>query len=176
MFSRPCSKTRMPSQFTCTLPDEAATQSLGRCLARCQSSWQGCVMLLDGELGAGKTTLVRALVRELPGGTSAEVSSPSFNICNIYPTRPQVVHFDLYRLEETGPDESLFEWLEQPDTALIIEWARFMHYGDLPHDLITLHIEQTPAGRVVHIGLQGRAEHHQETICAALAHCRPTPC
>lgn len=133
-------------------------------------------MLLDGELGAGKTTLVRSLVRELPGGTSAEVSSPSFNICNIYPTHPQVVHFDLYRLEETGPDESLFEWLEHPETTVIIEWARFIHPCDLPSDRITLHLEQTPAGRVLHLDLQGRATDHQDTLCAALAPYHPTPC
>jgi len=64
-------------------------------------------LLLSGALGAGKTTLVRGLVSALPGAELAEVSSPSFNIVNIYPTTPQVAHFDLYRVVGSAPEELL---------------------------------------------------------------------
>ncbi|MBQ2475644.1 MAG: tRNA (adenosine(37)-N6)-threonylcarbamoyltransferase complex ATPase subunit type 1 TsaE, partial [Desulfovibrio sp.] len=49
-------------------------------------------LLLQGELGSGKTTLAASFVKALPGGEDAEVSSPSFTLCNVYPTRPQVFH------------------------------------------------------------------------------------
>lgn len=54
-------------------------------------------LLLRGPLGSGKTTFTRALVEALPGSASAEVASPSFTVCNHYPTIPPVLHCDLYR-------------------------------------------------------------------------------
>ena len=88
----------------CTLPDEAATLALGRTLAGILSD-PACraVLLLRGGLGSGKTTLVRGLVEALPGGGDAEVASPSFNIVNVYPTRPETYHLDLYRIPHGDP-------------------------------------------------------------------------
>lgn len=99
------------------LPDIASTERLGRVMAEVlTASGLSQLILLQGDLGAGKTTLSRFLVEALPGGTAAEVSSPSFTLCNIYPTRPEVWHYDLYRLEEPNsglpPDEALLEALE----------------------------------------------------------------
>lgn len=166
----------MRTEICFTLANEEETQRLGQCLAASHEAWQKCILLLDGELGAGKTTLVRALVRALPGGEGAEVSSPSFNLCNIYPTQPQIAHFDLYRLEDTGPDESLFEWLEHPGTTVIVEWARFVPKEDLPPDVVTLHIEHTNSGRAVRMTLTGRAHDNKEALCSALAAFNPGPC
>lgn len=102
------------------LADEAATQRLGRFLAG--SVQAGDVIALDGPLGAGKTTLVRALVEEL-GGDPAEVSSPTFTLLNRYDARLPVVHVDAYRLQGPGALAGLgFDELAE-DGIGIIEWA-----------------------------------------------------
>ena len=91
-------------------------------------------LLLYGDLGAGKTALTRFAVEALPGGRDAEVSSPSFTICNIYCTAPLVHHFDLYRLEPGAPDEALEESLDDASILTIVEWPERMAARDLPGD------------------------------------------
>lgn len=102
------------------LPDADATRELGRRLARCVRA--GDVLLLDGPLGAGKTTLVRALVEEL-GGDPGMVASPTFTLMNCYAARLPVAHVDAYRLEHPGQLSALgFD--EAIDDGLgVIEWA-----------------------------------------------------
>ena len=76
-------------------------------------------LLLRGPLGSGKTTLTRALVEALPGGDQAEVASPSFTLCNYYPTTPPVMHCDLYRSPGSLPDE-IAEGLDKPEIFSIL--------------------------------------------------------
>ena len=57
---------------------------------------EGTVICLDGELGVGKTLFVRALARTL--GVESDVTSPTFNLMNIYEAACPIVHFDLYRI------------------------------------------------------------------------------
>jgi len=73
---------------------EAETRLVGASLARELSV--GDVVLLDGPLGAGKTTLVRGLLEEL--GFSDPVRSPTFNLIQTFQTQPPVMHADLYRV------------------------------------------------------------------------------
>jgi len=56
----------------------------------------GDTVLLEGSLGAGKTTLIRGLIQRL--GWMGEVRSPTFNLIQLYPTSPPILHADLYRL------------------------------------------------------------------------------
>lgn len=127
------------NRFETTLPDEAATLALGRALARALDETEPeQVLLLSGGLGAGKTTLVRALVPALPGGEDARVSSPSFNIMNLYPTEPETAHFDLYRLEGLGPDDSLLEHLEDSHLLVVVEWAQYLSREFWPDDYLLL--------------------------------------
>ncbi len=84
-----------------------------------------CPVLLNGALGAGKTTLVSAMVNALPGGEDAEVSSPSFTIYNIYPTSPPAIHCDLYRCRRAIPQE-VEEWLEDSTRQIFIEWSEYL--------------------------------------------------
>ena len=58
------------------------------------------VVLLEGALGAGKTTFVRGFVRALPGGRDVVVQSPTFALARRYATTPPVRHLDLYRLHD----------------------------------------------------------------------------
>ena len=97
--------------LTLRLPGEADTLALGRALASILADpGKRAALLLRGDLGSGKTTLVRGLAEALPGGDEAEVASPSFNIVNVYPTRPEVFHVDLYRIP--GGDPCVEEHLE----------------------------------------------------------------
>lgn len=101
------------------LPDAAATEALGRALAR--HVHMGSLLLLRGPLGAGKTTLVRALVAEL-GGDPAQVASPTFTLMNVYEGRLCVYHVDAYRLHG-GKDLRGIGFFELSEDGLgIIEW------------------------------------------------------
>ena len=84
-----------------------------------------CLILLHGELGAGKTTLTRALAVGLGVGDPSIVHSPSFTLVNQYPARGETLyHVDLYRLEglsdlySIGMDEILSQ-----EAVIIVEWA-----------------------------------------------------
>ena len=84
-------------QFEQKLADEAATVTFGRAIATAiQSLGQGISLYLDGELGAGKTTLSRGIVTGL--GHSGKVKSPTYTLVEPYElTDWNVYHFDLYR-------------------------------------------------------------------------------
>ena len=97
------------------------------------------VVLLMGDLGAGKTTFIRFLVEALPGGENAEVASPSFTLCNVYPTTPQVQHFDLYRLPPGASDEMLEESLDDMAGLILIEWAEYLPARVFPADRVEMY-------------------------------------
>lgn len=81
----------------------------------------GDVVVVHGELGAGKTTLIRGVCRAL--GVEVPVTSPSFTIGQRYPGRVPVSHLDLYRLETLeGEDPALLEDYLTPDAVALIEW------------------------------------------------------
>ena len=83
----------------------------------------GEVVLLSGELGAGKTAFVRGLARGV-GADPEEVASPTFVLLTSYPGRLRLHHADLYRLGDKGEDRDLgLEELPGPDGVLAIEWA-----------------------------------------------------
>ncbi|MGE4553026.1 MAG: tRNA (adenosine(37)-N6)-threonylcarbamoyltransferase complex ATPase subunit type 1 TsaE [Desulfovibrionaceae bacterium] len=145
------------------LPGPAATEALGRELARVLAGRSPVpALLLSGPLGAGKTTLVRALVEALPGAEGAEVASPSFNILNLYPTTPPVAHFDLYRLEGLPPGEEFLELAGDGTTLLVVEWSEHLPPDLVPDPALTLRL--TPRGT----GRAAKIEAVQDTARAAL--------
>ncbi|MBI1254725.1 MAG: tRNA (adenosine(37)-N6)-threonylcarbamoyltransferase complex ATPase subunit type 1 TsaE [Hyphomonas sp.] len=101
------------------LASDADTRALGGQLA--QLLRRGDVIALHGDLGAGKTTLVRGLIQSLLG-REEEVPSPTYTLVQMYegPGFP-VWHFDLYRLEHADDVQEL-GWDETPDGAVLIEW------------------------------------------------------
>ena len=107
---------------TLPLPDEAATARLGETLALALTA--GDVVYLSGDLGAGKSTLARALLRTAAGDPFLEVPSPTFTLVQAYDglSFGQALHADLYRLED--PDEveelGLAEGLDAG--AVLVEW------------------------------------------------------
>ena len=81
----------------------------------------GDVVLVEGELGAGKTTFVRGACRAL--GVDAHVTSPTFTIGQRYPGRVPVSHLDLYRVADLGQeDPDLLADYIGPDRVAFVEW------------------------------------------------------
>jgi tRNA threonylcarbamoyladenosine biosynthesis protein TsaE len=91
-----------------------------------RSLTKGDVVLLEGDLGAGKTTLVRIIAESL-GATPQAVSSPTFSYVHSYDTKPKITHFDLYRLrsKEQFYQLDLDEYLSE-DTISFIEWPQII--------------------------------------------------
>lgn len=109
------------------LNDAEDTMALGRMLAEAMQGSAVRSLYLYAPLGGGKTTLTRGFVSALEGGDRAEVSSPSFTLCNVYPTRPEVLHADLYRLSEGASlPEEMEEILEEGRAMLILEWPEYL--------------------------------------------------
>jgi len=101
------------------LPGEAETAALGEQLAR--HVRPGDVIALHGDLGAGKTTLARALIRCL-AGPGTEAPSPTFTLVQTYETAQLPIwHFDLYRIESPGEAREL-GMDEAVDGLCLIEW------------------------------------------------------
>ena len=118
----------------------AETRELGTRLA--EKLKAGDVILLEGELGAGKSELARGVARGL--GVTETVTSPSFTILNVYESgRIPLYHFDWYRLEsaeelyELGMDEYL-----GGDGIAVVEWAERCPDA-VPEDCIRIRLEAT---------------------------------
>jgi tRNA threonylcarbamoyladenosine biosynthesis protein TsaE len=104
-----------------TTHGEDETSDLARDLARGFSG--GEVVLLSGELGAGKTAFVRGLARGL-GARAEDVASPTFVLLTSYSAPLVLHHADLYRLRGDGDDSELgLEELPGPRGVLAVEWA-----------------------------------------------------
>jgi len=136
------------------LPDEAATSRLGEDIA--MALRPGDVLALSGDLGAGKTTLARGLVRALAGDPGLDVPSPTFTLVQSYQARVPVHHFDLYRLsaaselDELGIDEALAEG------AVLIEWPELAG-ARLPAGTLRLDLHHRNGGRLARIDGSGPA-------------------
>lgn len=104
------------------LPDEEATRGLGRVLAEALRA--GDVVVLEGDLGAGKTFLVRAIARALGVPRDVPVTSPTFTLVHELPGRVPILHADLYRLEDADEivELGLLEWIGR-DALLLVEWG-----------------------------------------------------
>lgn len=102
--------------------DETRTEALGAALSGVLDA--GDVVLLDGELGAGKTTLTRAICAGL-GVDDGDVSSPTFVIAQQYEGRVPVAHLDAYRLAGNDAEElELLGWDRfAPRSVVLIEWG-----------------------------------------------------
>ena len=122
------------SETITTSEDE--TVAAGERLA--QSLGPGGVVLLFGDLGAGKTAFVRGLAQGL-GSDPADVSSPTFTLVQEYHGRVTLYHVDLYRLEEREVGELGLEELILGDGVVAIEWAE--RWRERPDDVIEVRIE-----------------------------------
>jgi tRNA threonylcarbamoyladenosine biosynthesis protein TsaE len=125
--------------LTLVLPDAAATRSLGLKLG--QTLPAGSTLLLEGDLGSGKTTLVQGLGAGL--GIQEAIDSPTFTLINEYlEGRLPLYHLDLYRLQPTDVVglnlESYWEGADYPLGIMAIEWAERLPY--LPERYLQVHL------------------------------------
>lgn len=126
------------------LPDADATAALANALAPLLRP--GDTLLLQGQLGAGKSHFARAVIRALigPGGESAEVPSPSFTLVQTYDTQKgEVWHADLYRLSDPQEVLELGLDLAMEEAICLIEWPDRIA-PDWPAHAVCLRLE-TPA-------------------------------
>lgn len=140
--------TADPETLCLILPDEGATDRLGRVLARHLGA--GDTVLLAGPIGAGKTHLARALIRARMGAAT-DVPSPSFTLVQTYGDGADAIwHADLYRLSH--PDEVRELGLEDAfgQAICLIEWPDRMA-GHLPPEALSIALEQADDGRRAHL-------------------------
>ncbi|TKT82772.1 tRNA (adenosine(37)-N6)-threonylcarbamoyltransferase complex ATPase subunit type 1 TsaE [Aquamicrobium sp. LC103] len=130
------------------LPDEAATARFGEDIAAALRA--GDVLALNGDLGMGKSSLARAVIRALADDAGLEVPSPTFTLVQAYEARIPVRHFDLYRLSSPEELEELgFEEAIEAGVVLV-EWPD--RAGDrLPADAIWIELAEAGDGRVARL-------------------------
>jgi tRNA threonylcarbamoyladenosine biosynthesis protein TsaE len=138
----------MTNPITLTIPNEAAMQQLGQRIADALPITEGCIIYLYGELGAGKTTLVRSILRSL--GVTGSVKSPTYTLVEPYELANGVAyHFDLYRLGD--PEELEFLGIRDylsSNAILLVEWPE-RGKGMLPPADVCIRIEYEGSGRRV---------------------------
>jgi tRNA threonylcarbamoyladenosine biosynthesis protein TsaE len=128
------------------LPDEAATDRFGAALARALR--RGDALCLTGGLGAGKTTLARAVIRALTT-PDEEAPSPTFTLVQAYDGREfPLAHFDLYRLQSAAEADELGLEEALDDGAAIIEWPERLGVN-LPPDRLDIELAFENDGRRV---------------------------
>lgn len=166
------------------LPTRRATIRLARALAAALQP--GDLVLLDGDLGAGKTFLARALLRGLGLAEAMAVPSPTFTLMNEYPrelgVRVPVVHADLYRVRGAGDDDgALLDAVAElglrarraEGWALVVEWA-----GEVPAafggDALRVRLARSVDGRRATLDALGpRGEALRDAIAGAPPDARP---
>ena len=139
------SPANLSGSLTKTLRSAKATEALGWAIS--QSLCGGEVIALTGELGTGKTVLVRGIAIGL-GIPPEQVTSPTFTLIHEYRGRLRLIHADLYRIKNQAELEHIgFHEYYSPSTIVVAEWAERMGQ-ELPLDHLSIHL--------THIGTASR--------------------
>jgi tRNA threonylcarbamoyladenosine biosynthesis protein TsaE len=143
------------------IPDETEMRALGaRLMSACE---HGGVITLNGELGTGKTTLVRGALQSM--GLTTGVRSPTYTLIEYYPfSEFDVAHFDLYRLADPEELEYLgYRDYLNPRTLCLIEWPQRAG-GYLQAIDLEINIQYDPGGR--RLDFDPRSEWGRQLVCA----------
>ena len=132
------------------LADAAATEAMGARLARALIGCAGLVVFLHGELGAGKTTLVRGWLREL--GATGTIRSPTYTLVEPYELAGRsLLHLDLYRLSDAAELEQLGVYDTPPESSVwLVEWPE-RGAGQLPQPDLSIFLQVAAAGREIRL-------------------------
>ncbi|HWU35574.1 MAG TPA: tRNA (adenosine(37)-N6)-threonylcarbamoyltransferase complex ATPase subunit type 1 TsaE [Methylovorus sp.] len=154
----------MAHDITFDLADEAATLDFGAQLAKAVTP--GLTVYLHGDLGAGKTTLVRGLLHAL--GHAGKVKSPTYTLVEPYVLEALAVyHFDLYRFVDPEEWEAAgFRDYFNPATLCLVEWPE--KAGELiPQPDLDIHLKPNAGGRSVRISANSQTGN---AVVESLAH------
>ncbi len=141
-----CDNTQMASV---AIPNRRAMTRLAHRVG--QALLPGDLLLLEGDLGTGKTFFTRALLRSL--GVTGPVTSPTFALIHEYALDPQapvhrVIHADLYRIASIGEAEALgLHEMRAEGGALVVEWGASLREALGPRDGLVVGLELGPEGR-----------------------------
>lgn len=122
--------------YTLITHSAAETQAVAEKLATLVTA--GTVITLNGDLGAGKTTFTQGFGKGF--GVKRNVNSPTFTIMKQYQGRLPLYHMDVYRLEDTGDDIGLEEYING-DGVAIVEWSNLIE-SSLPAERLAITIER----------------------------------
>jgi tRNA threonylcarbamoyladenosine biosynthesis protein TsaE len=116
---------------------EAETSAFGRLLG--EKTERPLTILLQGELGAGKSVIARALARGLGIAEDVPITSPTFTLMNHYPARIDLYHFDLYRLVDAEElIEIGFDDFAHSDGVALVEWPERLQDREFDHLLLRI--------------------------------------
>ncbi len=144
---------------TLTIPDLSAMETFGhqlvQSLQKIYNSDHACVICLNGNLGAGKTTLTQIIARHL--GVTETVQSPTFVIkktyTTIHPVFTHLVHIDAYRLDDPQTNKQIFAFeqdFSRIGNMVIIEWSE-MIADSIPDSALIITINHENQGRSIQI-------------------------
>lgn len=126
-----------------------------------QQLGKGSIVGLAGDLGSGKTTFTKFLARHL--GVSDTVNSPTFTLLKIYQGNVPFYHIDVYRLEQSGKDPTMDDYIYGVGIC-VIEWYPII-LAQLPEEMLTINIAITgQTTRILTVKGSGRYEKIVETL------------
>ena len=143
-----------------TLTNRDATIALGKKIG--QQLVAGDVLVLDGDLGAGKTTFTKGLASglEIPD----IIKSPTFTIIHEYQDgRLPLYHMDAYRLENGGADDLGLEEYFDGDGGSVVEWAEFVE-DELPADFLAIHFKRTGDDNTRILEFEPHGQHFDQIV------------
>ena len=143
-----------------TLTNRDATIALGKKIG--QQLVAGDVLVLDGDLGAGKTTFTKGLAAglEIPD----IIKSPTFTIIHEYQDgRLPLYHMDAYRLENGGAEDLGLEEYFDGDGVSVVEWAEFVE-DELPADFLAIHFKRTDYDNTRVLEFEPHGQHFDQIV------------
>ena len=143
-----------------TLTNRDATITLGKKIG--QQLVAGDVLVLDGDLGAGKTTFTKGLAAglEIPD----IIKSPTFTIIHEYQDgRLPLYHMDAYRLENGGAEDLGLEEYFDGDGVSAVEWAEFVE-DELPTDFLAIHFKRTGDDNTRILEFEPHGQHFDQIV------------
>ena len=142
------------------LTNRDATIALGKKIG--QQLVAGDVLVLDGDLGAGKTTFTKGLAAglEIPD----IIKSPTFTIIHEYQDgRLPLYHMDAYRLENGGAEDLGLEEYFDGDGVSVVEWAEFVE-DELPADFLAIHFKRTGDDNTRILEFEPHGQHFDQIV------------
>lgn len=149
---------------TVKMNSRAATIDLGEQVGRQLAA--GDVLVLDGDLGAGKTTFTKGLAKGLD--IPDIIKSPTFTIIHEYHDgRLPLYHMDAYRLENGGGEDLGLEEYFDSDGVSVVEWAQFVE-DELPADFLAIHFKRTADESKRVLEFEPHGDHFEKLIATVL--------